>query len=530
MTEDFVSATSTPRRPDRPVRAFLSSYGLEAAAAILFALACAVLFRFTAEDAFIVQRYASQFARGHGLVFNVGERISALTSPLHALLLTGLTLLLPSPMTAYKIIGAVAALLAVLYAARRLFNDVRERALFLGATLGSPFLAMWCVGGLETPLLLACLTVLAVLSLRMEKEAPSQALLFVFFIVSACCFILRHDSVVFVVPIAVAVLAKHWRQSIPGIVAAAVYAGTWTVFAWWYYGDLLPTSFYLKAVDMRPTFRGGLGYQLSFAVLCLFPLVVVRRPGWRGLPTAVWLSIVLFSILAAAVGHVHMMFGYRFYVPVIPAFVAYYMWLTKPSAWVRRWAFTVPLATNLVLLAIVHSYTVNPTVFHPRLFEPHYGFLSRLARRGFAYEYTQEGAAAYGDFIDALRNTGKAVLADAQARGISHSASLATIIAGATPNEILDVYVYDNLVGIRRNCPTLQRTETYRAADYIEFMVPRFGALDAQLGPLKETAIRVSDIPFWFDGRTEHMVLYFNPAALHTAVPARLHDPCPSGR
>ena len=529
MTQDFVS-TSGRHRPGNPARAFLSSYGLEVAAAVLFALACAALFRFTAEDAFIVQRYASQFARGHGLVFNVGERISALTSPLYALVLTALTLLLPSPMAVYKAIGALAALLAVLYAARQLFNDVWERVLFLSATLASPFLAMWSVGGLETPLLLACITVLVVLALRMEKEAPSRARLFVFFFVAGLCFLLRHDSVVFVVPIAVAVCAKHWRRSIPGIAAAAVCAGWWMAFAWSYYGDVLPTSFYLKAVEMRPTFRGGLGYELSFAALCLVPLIVVRRPGWHGLPPAAFLSIAFFSILAAAVGHVHMMFGYRFYVPIIPAFVAYCMLLTKPSKRARRWAFLVPLTANLALLVIVYSYTVNPTLFHPRLFEPHYGFLSRMANRGFAYEYTKESAAAYGDFIDALRNTGKAVLSDAEARGISRSASLATIIAGATPNEILDVYIYDNLVGIRRNCPTLQRAETYRAADYIEFMVPRFGALDAQLGALKWTAVRVSDIEFWFDGRQEHMVLYFNPTAQHTPVPAKLHDPCPPGR
>ena len=139
------------------------------------------------------------------------------------------------------------------------------------------------------------------------------------------------------------------------------------------------------------------------------------------------------------------------------------------------------------------------------------GFLSRMAKRGFAYEYTKEGAAVYGDFIDALRRTGRAIAEDAEARGISRTASLATIIAGATSNEIPDIYVYDNLVGVRRNCPTLQRQETYRAADYIEFMVPRFGRLDAQLGPLKPTAVLVSEVEFEFDGRKERLYAYFNP-------------------
>ena len=88
----------------------------DVAAGALFGLTCAALFRFTADDAFIVQRYALQFVRGHGLVFNIGERVSALTSPLHALVLTALTLMSPSPMVAYKVVGAVAALVAILYA------------------------------------------------------------------------------------------------------------------------------------------------------------------------------------------------------------------------------------------------------------------------------------------------------------------------------------------------------------------------------------------------------------------------------
>ena len=108
-------------------------------------------------------------ARGHGLVFNIGERVSALTSPLHALLLSALGLL-PSPMFAYKIVAASAALAAILYAGRTLFDDAFERRTFLAATLGSPFVVMWSVGGLETPLLLACLTMLSVLALRPGRE------------------------------------------------------------------------------------------------------------------------------------------------------------------------------------------------------------------------------------------------------------------------------------------------------------------------------------------------------------------------
>nr|MBC8437242.1 hypothetical protein [Planctomycetota bacterium] len=43
---------------------------------------------YTAEDAFIVYRYSENLIHGNGLVFNSGEYVSALTSPLHALIVS----------------------------------------------------------------------------------------------------------------------------------------------------------------------------------------------------------------------------------------------------------------------------------------------------------------------------------------------------------------------------------------------------------------------------------------------------------
>lgn len=506
------------------------SFGIDLVAAALFAAACTALFRFTAEDAYIVQRYAAQLVRGYGLVFNIGERVSALTSPLQTLIIGALTWLVPWPMAAYKVLGAALAGGAVLFAGRRLFASNSERAIFLTATLASPFVAMWAIGGLETPLLLASVTVLTTLALEMNEAPPSAATLTPFFLLTAVAFLIRHDSFVFLGPIAVGLILKYREKTVSGALGAVLLAAAWLLFAWIYYGDPLPTSFYLKAVDTRPGMLGGYGYQLSFVVLCLIPVWLLRRPVRPVVPAALWVSVVLFSLYAASVGHVHMMFGYRLYVPFVPALVALSLRATRPMPSLQRWGVPVLLSANIVLFAIVHSYTINPTLFHPSLFEPHYGFLSRIARRGLAYEYTKLGAVEYGGFIDALQQAGRAVAADAEIRGIARSARLATIIAGATPNEITDIYVYDNLVGVRRNCPTLVRGETYLAADYVLLMVPRFGRLDGQLGVLYPTASRVSDIEFEFDGRREHLMVYFNPFASHTLVPARLHDPCPPGR
>src|SRR5215211_7690926 len=73
----------------------------------------AFLFRFTADDGYILARYAENLVDRGELVFNPGERISAVTSPLHALLaatyyrVTGHTILV-NKLVSLLLVGATA--------------------------------------------------------------------------------------------------------------------------------------------------------------------------------------------------------------------------------------------------------------------------------------------------------------------------------------------------------------------------------------------------------------------------------------
>jgi hypothetical protein len=55
-----------------------------AAPVCLYAVSIALFYGFIADDSFITARYAENLVDWGQLVFNPGERISALTSPLHA--------------------------------------------------------------------------------------------------------------------------------------------------------------------------------------------------------------------------------------------------------------------------------------------------------------------------------------------------------------------------------------------------------------------------------------------------------------
>src|SRR5436190_13736965 len=133
-------------------------------ATVLLVLHALAYLRWTEDDAAITFRYAANLASGHGLVYNVGERVEAISNLGYALLLVpvlaGATLpdarlhvLLP-----VKLLGLVAAALGLLEAARlarALGLGPRAAGASLVLVAGSGAYAAWSVGALETPFVAA---------------------------------------------------------------------------------------------------------------------------------------------------------------------------------------------------------------------------------------------------------------------------------------------------------------------------------------------------------------------------------------
>src|SRR5687767_3888170 len=128
---------------------------------------------FTADDAYIVARYAVNARDVGDWAFNPGEPVSALTSPLHGLLLTGLSFLASDPLALYKAVALVAVvaaslLLLVSYGARR------PAAMPLAAVLVAPSVILWTFAGLETPLLAAIVMAMAAISAQRDAGGPQR--------------------------------------------------------------------------------------------------------------------------------------------------------------------------------------------------------------------------------------------------------------------------------------------------------------------------------------------------------------------
>ena len=81
---------------------------------ILFGISAVFYFNFTAEDAYITYRYAENLVNTGSLVYNEGEPINAMTSPLHAVLSAALFFVTRNTVLSNKIISLVLLFLSAL--------------------------------------------------------------------------------------------------------------------------------------------------------------------------------------------------------------------------------------------------------------------------------------------------------------------------------------------------------------------------------------------------------------------------------
>jgi len=109
----------------------------------------------TFDDSFITYRYAANLAEGNGLVYNIGERVQGITTPLWGVLLSVVHWLGLKVETVARLIGLVldvTVVAIVLWYLRR--SDSLVAVIALGLFAIDPYLAKTGVGGMESSLFL----------------------------------------------------------------------------------------------------------------------------------------------------------------------------------------------------------------------------------------------------------------------------------------------------------------------------------------------------------------------------------------
>jgi arabinofuranosyltransferase len=212
---------------------------------------------YVCDDAFITFRCVDNLVRGHGLVYNVGERVQVFTSPLYALLLSVFYVVVydrsdvPNPGRIYwlAILLSFALSAAALLRLRWAYRSQRGFWGLFAILLSSQAFVTFTSSGLETPLTYLILVLFYTSFLR-SSFLNSERDYFLCFLLTSLGLLNRLDlAFLFLPPVAYALIKGWrllgWRIIRPGLAGFAP-LGIWMTFSVIYYGFLLPNSYYAK--------------------------------------------------------------------------------------------------------------------------------------------------------------------------------------------------------------------------------------------------------------------------------------------
>lgn len=291
------------------------------------------------DDAYISYRYAQNLARGHGLVFNPGERVEGYSNLLYVLLLAPVARV-AGPDAVYPVSVALNLLFAA--AAWALFSRLAARRLGPPrAALASllfglwPAFWLWTASGMETPLvLLLQIAVWSRVDAVVHAEAVRPGGLAAVVALSALA---RADG--FIVPaIAVAYLLVVGRRR-EAAAAGATLAATLALLAGWrlsYYGHPLPNTYYVKV-------SGPIGERLLQGTLQL--LSIVLSAGLLPHVAALLLAAAAGLKRRSAAGHARV----RFEVVLGLSWLAFWVYLGGDVFAERMLLILYPVGVRLLL-------------------------------------------------------------------------------------------------------------------------------------------------------------------------------------
>jgi len=302
-------------------------------AALILATAAALCLSFVpshvmVDDAYISFRYAENLAAGDGLVYNRGDRIEGYTNFLWVLALAaarGAGFDIPCASQVFGLLAGLGTLVVTFGLARSLLpgrHPLLHAAPPLLLALDRSFW-FWAMSGMETCIftLLVTLGVLLFLGGARRSDVLAATALFV-------AALTRPEGVL------VFGLALTHRLLFPGgrprrsvllpVGIFAVLLAAYLLWKQWYFGELIPNTFFAKSVGETALIQRGALYVRNFVLdhallAALFAAALFRPPD--GLPRQRVLLlggiVVVYVAYVAAVGG-DIFYHDRFLMPVLP--------------------------------------------------------------------------------------------------------------------------------------------------------------------------------------------------------------------
>jgi arabinofuranosyltransferase len=265
------------------------------------------------DDQMISMRYADNLASGNGLVWNPGERVEGFTNPLwtgymavwHLVDIPRAKISLAIMLTSAMIL--ILNALAVYSIASRLSPEsptVARVAMVLAGTYWP--LVKWSLEGFEVGLTALLTSIVALETFRYMEARRTRHLVAMAVCLIALGWTRLEMLAVAGVPVAYLLLTDTARGRLIKIVMVPVMASVAALFTirYWYYGEWLPNTYYLKLTGVALLDRLHLGLAKTWSTLethfsiVFAPIVLTRlltRPRFRGEHRS-WILVAIFAV------------------------------------------------------------------------------------------------------------------------------------------------------------------------------------------------------------------------------------------
>jgi arabinofuranosyltransferase len=229
----------------KPINKNLNFYKLICVVLILLSLGLIIHRAWFNDDSFIMFRTLDNFVNGHGLTWNIYERVQAYTSPLWLFLLTPIYALTHEIYFTVTTVSVVLSALALFFLFMTV-EDKKQLIIPLVALAFSNAYINFSTSGLEN----ALLNFLCILFIFFYiKKQNIRHFYLIIFLISSLIALTRLDALLIVLPTLIYIFVtdkrKFFNKILTGLLGLSPLI-LWELFSLFYYGFLLPNTFYAK--------------------------------------------------------------------------------------------------------------------------------------------------------------------------------------------------------------------------------------------------------------------------------------------
>ncbi len=287
------------------------------------------------DDAYISFRYGKNMMSGDGLVYNKGEYVEGYTNFLWTVVTAPFTKIESIDIsifaTSFGIIFSVINLLLLSFISRQFTESFPRYStyLFLLPSLLIALdntMAFWAIGGMEFPIYIFFILGIIYNYFRLNDSPKHTSYLIIFLIL--CTLTRPEGNMIFVITLFHMMLFRKRLNEFKPVVIKIIlsyvlFCAAYYGFKYFYYGQILPNTFYAKGVtDLSMNLILGVKYVImciGFRIyILIFIFFIPFREAFRNfrLSYLILFSFIYVSYIIGVGGD--WMYANRFFVPIIP--------------------------------------------------------------------------------------------------------------------------------------------------------------------------------------------------------------------